>query len=732
MASKINYNTKAPFQTREDIPDENKVNAEDMNEIKTVVNNNADELNTAKEDIEGLQNGQGTASTDITSLKNRVSTLETDNSTNKTDINNLKTDNETNKSNIQTLQQDNETNKKDIVNLEENKVDKVEGKGLSTEDFTTELKEKLEGLKNYDDTEIKEDISNLEAGQTEQDKQIDMLINALPTETQEAENINIKGTIPVKFKEFAVGGNSKQETREGYNLLNYNSLESTTINGVAFTINDDKSITANGTATANATFNLIGGPGVYPLELEEGDYTLNGCEGGSSSTYSMEIYDGTTYRACQNGKTTFNTTGTSIRFYISVKSGVTVNNVTFYPMLVKGTEEKEYESYGAMPSPEYKSDIQTVEGNANVAVCSKNIAKIDTINKRATRNGVTITIDDDGIITLNGTATANMYVNVLNITDISGANMENYNLPKRNYKAYFELIAKNNSQISEGNGDLQFYFRNRAVSTEEIKSFSYAQFIRIIQGNTGVTVKDMQITENTIVSYAYIPVGVVLDNLKFRFAIFNENETDTTYVKHEEENYILPVQEELLEGDYFVKEADGWKEVHTWNKKILNGIENWVLNSVYPSVFYLDNLDNIDTDRNDYELKCDTYKYVAPISTSANAQNNTIFGFLQNSTTLFSRITIKDERFTTVSDFKNNLESKNVIAYYKNAIPTKLPCTEEQIAVLEQLNNAKSYEDSTNVYSTNEVSPIFKVTAIKDINSVITQLNQLILENGGN
>ena len=214
MASKINYNNKAPFQTLEEIPDENKVNASDMNEIKTVVNNNADELDTAKENIKNLQGGQGTSNAEIASLKTRVSALETDNSTNKTDINNLKTDNETNKSNIQTLQQDNETNKTDIVNLEENKVDKVEGKGLSTEDFTTELKEKLEGLKNYDDTEIKEDISNLEAEQTEQDKQIDMLINALPTETQEAENINIKGTIPVKFKEFKVSGNSKQETTD--------------------------------------------------------------------------------------------------------------------------------------------------------------------------------------------------------------------------------------------------------------------------------------------------------------------------------------------------------------------------------------------------------------------------------------------------------------------------------------------------------------------------------------
>ena len=35
-----------------------------------------------------------------------------------------------------------------------NKVDKVEGKQLSTEDFTTLLRQKLEGLSNYDDSEI--------------------------------------------------------------------------------------------------------------------------------------------------------------------------------------------------------------------------------------------------------------------------------------------------------------------------------------------------------------------------------------------------------------------------------------------------------------------------------------------------------------------------------------------------------------------------------------------------
>lgn len=42
------------------------------------------------------------------------------------------------------------------------KVDKVDGKSLSTEDFTTALKQKLEGLQNYDDTAINEAINKLE------------------------------------------------------------------------------------------------------------------------------------------------------------------------------------------------------------------------------------------------------------------------------------------------------------------------------------------------------------------------------------------------------------------------------------------------------------------------------------------------------------------------------------------------------------------------------------------
>ena len=50
------------------------------------------------------------------------------------------------------------------------KVNKVDGKQLSTEDFTTALKTKLQGLSNYDDTEITTALSSLQS-------QIDTLVS---------------------------------------------------------------------------------------------------------------------------------------------------------------------------------------------------------------------------------------------------------------------------------------------------------------------------------------------------------------------------------------------------------------------------------------------------------------------------------------------------------------------------------------------------------------------------
>lgn len=61
------------------------------------------------------------------------------------------------------------------------KVDKVGGKQLSTEDFTTALKNKLEGLSNYNDTEVKKSLASLQST-------INTLVNENPNEVIDSFN----------------------------------------------------------------------------------------------------------------------------------------------------------------------------------------------------------------------------------------------------------------------------------------------------------------------------------------------------------------------------------------------------------------------------------------------------------------------------------------------------------------------------------------------------------------
>lgn len=65
--------------------------------------------------------------------------------------------------------------KQQIADLEQNKEDKVEGKGLSTEDYTTQEKNKLAGLQNYNDSEVRELISVLNLRLTTLSKDLESL-----------------------------------------------------------------------------------------------------------------------------------------------------------------------------------------------------------------------------------------------------------------------------------------------------------------------------------------------------------------------------------------------------------------------------------------------------------------------------------------------------------------------------------------------------------------------------
>ena len=149
------------------------------------------------------------------------------------------------------------------------------------------------------------------------------------------------------------------EDEIGKNLLSYPYLRDSlsgatyTTAGITFTLNDDGTVTAKGTATGNAWYqfssnyqpNLPNGA----LCLPEGTYTISGCpSGGASTTYFIQCnaYNGSSSsdtsfvggRDYGDGYTAVLTKAGYIRFEIGITNGYACpsKGITFKPMLEAG------------------------------------------------------------------------------------------------------------------------------------------------------------------------------------------------------------------------------------------------------------------------------------------------------------------------------------------------------------------------------------------------------------
>ena len=287
-----------------------------------------------------------------------------------------------------------------------NKVDKISGKDLSTNDFTNEYKKKIdriiEGTKGdsayqiavkngFEGTEEKW-LESLKGDKGEKGELVDLV------KEEEGKNISIESA-NLPAIEVRIEGESQQATRSGKNLLD-NTATTKISNGITFTVNSDKTVNVNGTNDTSANSSLI----INKYDLSPGTYILNGCpSGGASNTYRLAIQETGSYSVLGSidigngsGEFTIDTT-TSVQIAIFIQKGLTINNLLFKPMLREATiADDTYEQYGASPSTDYLSEIENLEG--------ENICP--SLNTTRTINGVTFTKNKDGSITMNGTATA--------------------------------------------------------------------------------------------------------------------------------------------------------------------------------------------------------------------------------------------------------------------------------------------------------------------------------------
>lgn len=163
-----------------------------------------------------------------------------------------------------------------------------------------------------------------------------------------------------------------------------------TYNGVIYTINTDQDgnvtgINANGTASANSDIYLIS-----QYTLPAGSYTLNGCpSGGSASTYRIFATNWGSDTGSGATATLDGSTSSSIR--VDIKSGTTVNNLLFKPMIrLSSVADATFAPY---------SNICPITGwtGAEVVRTGKNMLKFSE-NIYSGESNATHTFTDDGVV----------------------------------------------------------------------------------------------------------------------------------------------------------------------------------------------------------------------------------------------------------------------------------------------------------------------------------------------
>lgn len=169
--------------------------------------------------------------------------------------------------------------------------------------------------------------------------------NAKASETSAAESAQSAKDYAEQAK--AVSGEQVALNRQtlGYSKKNLlkNTAVSSTINGITFTVNDDGSVTLNGTATANPTFTI----GKFtPVPNKAYIFTANSEVPGDNSTLGNNycfIYNIDGVPAWKSDVFASDgthvpyeftpTTDNEITCQIYVAKGTTVENLTFYPMI---------------------------------------------------------------------------------------------------------------------------------------------------------------------------------------------------------------------------------------------------------------------------------------------------------------------------------------------------------------------------------------------------------------
>lgn len=189
-----------------------------------------------------------------------------------------------------------------------------------------------------------------------------------------------------------------------------------------------------------------------------------------------------------------------------------------------------------------------------------------------------------------------------------------------------------------------------------------------------------------------------------------EEGTTTSYEEHQEQSYIIPIQQSFKSiedvRDTFIKKENKWYERHYVERLIFDGTEGW----------------NYDKNNNRFYFAKAGNKGSGYIMSSHYKKGDTT---KQNYTCEIwtSAILFRDERFTKREDFINMIKAKydTGTPIYTDIVlqePQDIECTEEQSKILDELNNARTYKNVTNI--TTNSKAILSLDYAKDLETLLT------------
>lgn len=522
------------------------------------------------------------------------------------------------------------------------------------------------------DTHAEEKVAEFNENVDSIDNELTELAGQMPWNTTEvSESIHIEDSAKYSRNKLFPLGNLEQETREGYNLFN---LE---------TITEKQYITTTGVLGASEVSHTSNFIPVVANKTYTVFFNYETLANTSQRTYCLYNSDKTVLSGVQympsNKKITINPTEDG---YLRFTYDINCTNI----QCIEGTEEKEYEQYGAMPSFEYESMPQTATGVQTIRKCKKNLIPQPYTESAVSHYGVSFNVNPDYSIDINGTSTnpaCDFYLfgtktdsgNYLHFEKgiYSFKNFENENvLFIAREKTLGPLFGTFNILKALKNQDCYFY--SLLVRVESNKTANTTIYPQLEKGDTAT------------------------DYEPYSEEIFSLDLEDKELAK------IKDTDGNVVARDKFVFKDEKWQIERNIKKLVLNGSENWnpnvTWNADYATIYhaYINLADwkigqaNAVLDKMKFSSYSSYLDYVEKEMCVNHKSNIGLYLF------------IKADRLETfdVAGLQKFLSENNLTIYYELAELTYENCTESQAEVLDKLHKLSLAQGTNNIFVESE------------------------------